>query len=93
MVVVLKKWDSVQHWLANIELAMEVIPALSLAASALTVCSVDTKHTSMIFPKIFRMRFFQYEQTVVILHSPASIIWMNIIEHIAKFWKARNIAM
>ena len=47
----------------------------------------------MIFPKIFRMRFFQCEQTVVILHSPASIIWMNIIEHIAKFWKARNIAM
>ena len=48
MVVVLKKWDSVQHWLANIELAMEVIPALSLAASALTVCSGDK---SMDFPE------------------------------------------
>ena len=48
MVVVLKKWDSVQHWLANIELAMEVIPALSLGASALTVCSGDK---SMDFPE------------------------------------------
>ena len=48
MVVVLKKWDSVQHWLANIELAMEVIPALSLAASVLTVCSGDK---SMDFPE------------------------------------------
>ena len=39
MIVVLKKWDSVQPWRADIELVMEAIPVLWLAASALTVCS------------------------------------------------------
>ena len=40
-----------------------------------------------------RLPCFTLLQTAVILHCAASIIWMNIIEHITKFWKARNIVI